>query len=170
MTNVDQPAFIAGMADTVATMRGLCTAIAGAPARHGNLPSAATNVAMSRPRRRTNICPAFRSGLAGPGPGHSDVRGDDSCRRKRLRARSSSLVKPFTGEHRPITNAGGPGDLRFCELMADLHALHLSDKMIGEIEEAAVQIAIDSEKYAVERHGQQNLEMIRGDRYDPDPD
>jgi hypothetical protein len=54
--------------------------------------------------------------------------------------------------------------------MADLHALHLSDKMIGEIEEAAVQIAIDSEKYAVERHGQQNLEMIRGDRYDPDPD
>jgi hypothetical protein len=47
MTSVEPSAFITGMKDTVAAMRALCSAIAGGPARHGHLPSAATNVAMS---------------------------------------------------------------------------------------------------------------------------
>jgi hypothetical protein len=33
MTNIDPPAFIAGMDDTVSAMRGLCSAIASAPTR-----------------------------------------------------------------------------------------------------------------------------------------
>jgi hypothetical protein len=47
MTNVDPAAFIAGMADSVSTIRTLCSAISGASTRHGNLPSATPNVAMS---------------------------------------------------------------------------------------------------------------------------
>lgn len=47
MANVDPPAFIAGMAETVTVMRGLCSAITDAPVRHGNLPSGTLNAAMS---------------------------------------------------------------------------------------------------------------------------
>ena len=66
MTNVDPPAFIARMADTVAAMRGLCSAIASGPARHGNLPSAAANVAMSDLQAEARFAERFGEDWLGP--------------------------------------------------------------------------------------------------------
>jgi hypothetical protein len=47
MSNVEPSAFIAGMKDTVESMKALCSAIDGAPDRHGHLPSPSLCVAMS---------------------------------------------------------------------------------------------------------------------------
>lgn len=66
MKSVDPPAFIAGMKDTVAVMRALCSVIAGPPARHGHLPSGAPNVAMSDLAAESNYAQRFGEDWLGP--------------------------------------------------------------------------------------------------------
>jgi hypothetical protein len=66
MTNVDPPAFIAGMAETVSVMHELCSAIADAPARHGNLPSGTPNVAMSDLQAESRFAARFGDDWPGP--------------------------------------------------------------------------------------------------------
>ena len=80
-------------------------------------------------------------------------------------ARTASTEYRWT----PMTDAAGPGDRRFWELMEEIRPL-VGEEMVDQLEQAVCQIATDSQMHGVRSHGRQILEMIAGDRYDHDPD